>query len=202
MNTNTTIGIVIAIIVLGVGAYFFFGHSSAPSESALSSANQSATPSSLKALIAAGTSQTCTFSDDQSATSGTVHIASGKVRGDFTSTANGQTTQMHMISDGTTAYTWIDGMSSGFKSSMTAATSSRSSQTFDSDKQMNYTCSPSGADASLFILPAGVTFKDVSAMMPSSAGAKAGAGAASACSQCDSVPAAYQAQCRVSAGCK
>src|SRR3989344_7159247 len=67
---------------------------------------------SLVELLAAGTAQKCTFdhSVDGSTNEGRIYIGNGKMRGDFSSTVNGQTMMAHMISDGQEVNTWVDGM--------------------------------------------------------------------------------------------
>ncbi|OGG49041.1 hypothetical protein A3G63_00635 [Candidatus Kaiserbacteria bacterium RIFCSPLOWO2_12_FULL_52_8] len=154
MDTKTSVGVAAAIIIVGAGAYYMLGRTAQAPVS-------QGTESSLGALLAAGVAQKCTFSDEQSLSSGTVYIANGKVRGDFAADANGENMQVHMIGDGITMHTWVEGMSSGFRTMMNARASSGSpAQSFDTNKQMNYNCSPWSTDNALFVLPSGVIFSE------------------------------------------
>lgn len=129
----------------------------------------------------------------------------------------------HMITDGTTSWVWTDassampaeGMKMSFVASSTAMEGSKAQpQGVDPNQPMNYSCSGWTADGSEFILPASVTFTDMSAMMQGAtasgvgmkAGASAGAGAAgnsAMCSACNQAPNATQkAQCLAALGCK
>lgn len=206
MNTKMIVGIVGVIILIGGIAYFAMGKGG--TESADTSSAQQATPSSMKELMASGVSQRCTFNDAPagSATQGTVYIGGGKVRTDFTSQSSSGSVSGHMIADGTTIYTWMDNMSTGFKMSMSATQSSSSGssqQGIDVNKKVDYNCSPWSVDASLFVVPTSITFSDMSAMMQGSAGAGASAGGnAAQCQACASLSGSAQAQCKAALGCK
>ena len=172
MSTKV-IGILLAIVVIAGGAYYFTKSDSLSEGLRDGATDKRATdttgsPMSLKELIVAGIAKQCTFSDESSGaqTSGTVYVGGSKVRGDFSVISQGKTMGMHMISDGATMHTWIDGMADGFKMSMTASHSAGDTQQgFDADKKINYHCSPWATDDSKFVLPSGVTFRDMAAMM-------------------------------------
>jgi len=215
MSTKV-IGIVVAVVVVAGGAYFFMSKGQSMPEGATGTpvANTVSSPMSLKELIAGGESQQCTFSDDASGTQmqGIVYVGGGKVRSDFTSVAQGQTMSTHMIADGADMYTWVDGMTNGFKMSMAAqkpADNSTQQQGLDSDKKVDYHCSPWSADVSKFVLPTAVTFQDMAAMMQ---GAMKGSGAPSVpssmqgnamqCKTCDQLPAAQKGACRTALKCQ
>ena len=172
---------------------------------------------SLKELFALGTSQKCTFTNttDASESSGVVYLSNGKMRGDFTSVAAGKTIQSHMIVEGKTSYVWSDAMAGqGIKMSFEdtdTPSSAPEGQSVDLDAKTNYSCSGWGVDQAIFVLPQGVEFKDLSAMMQGLTPPKAGAGVeggtgvdvkAMQCSYCaqagdaDSV-----AQCKAALGC-
>jgi hypothetical protein len=172
------------IIVIALGLYLIMAKSktssengnnvaaeNSPAANANAAANsQPAQQSSLKDLLALGTSQKCTFSDSN--TAGTFYIASGKSRGDFSSTVAGKATATHMIGDGKTSYVWIDGQKQGFKMSLEAAADQKqanaqpnASQGVDMNKKMNYSCEAWTADNSMFTLPSGIEFVDMSTMM-------------------------------------
>lgn len=176
--------------------------------------NQTASEQSLKEIMASNKPVKCDYTDTQSDGStvqGTSYIASGKMRGDFSSTVNGKTTSGHMIMADNTSYTWIDGMSTGFKVSLSALSttttgqSSSSQQGIDPEKKVDYKCSSWTPDNSQFTLPSGITFTDFSAILKTQTSGKAttgsgstGASGSQCAAACASAPAAYQAQCMAS----
>lgn len=173
MNKLLLYIVVGAIIVVG-GWYVLSGRggTGAPAgqEPATTTSATSTQAATLASLIASNVAQKCTFDDATSAakTSGTVYIGDGKMRGDFSAVASGGETQsVHMISDGTTAYTWIEGISTGFRSSMSAHpdTGAGSNPGLDPSKPLDYQCAPWTVDATLFELPAGYSFTDISTML-------------------------------------
>ena len=218
MSKTLLYWIVGLIIIVGGGWYFFMGSGGAGAPSGSAQQSNSSAPTSLASLVASGVAQKCTFTDstDAANTSGTVYVSGGKMRGDFTAVVNGATTQAHMIGDGTNMYTWVDGMTTGFKAAVNAQASvsgggQTSQQGLDAKKNLDYKCSPGGVDASMFTLPSGVTFNDLSAMMQGASvttgtgagtgtGASAGSSAAN-CAMCDQAGSGRD-QCRAALGCK
>lgn len=172
---------VIVLVVLALGAWFMAnrraGDQRQPSgsqESATISLEEgnATTPTSLKALLASGSAQQCSFRDTTAGmdSEGVIYVAGGKVRGNFTSTVDGQPLGAHMIVDGQTSYVWTDGSTTGFTTTVSAAPttppSAASSQTasLDVNKTLDYSCQPWAVDASVFTLPTGVQFTDLSAL--------------------------------------
>ncbi len=205
---KTVIGI-IAVILVAAGGWYFY--SSTGGSSMMTGGDTPAAMRSMKELVASGVSQKCDFYEPQSETSGTIYVAKGKVRGDFMSETQSGTFVGHMISDGTTVNTWMEGMNQGFKSSFTTTEGTPagdSQQGLDPDKKTDYKCSKWSADESKFQLPSGVTFTDMSAMMK----AGAGTGAAPApgamptksaqCNMCDQAPEPQRTQCREALSCR
>lgn len=181
---NKAVIAVIVILILGVGGYGAYrivkhfnrlsSQSQAPTMTAPEASPTAMT--TLKALLALGVAQKCTF--DQ----GTVYMSGGKVRGDFTTTAGAS----HMISMNNTSYIWMDGQTSGFKMAFdvnatpapggqTPTTQSQTSGGIDMNQQANYNCAAWTADATLFNLPKGVTFQDLSKFMASPVAVPSGA---------------------------
>ena len=92
---------------------------------------------------------------------GTIYSAGGKTRLDFQSTVNGQTTTVHTLRSGTTAYTWVDGQSVGTKTTITASSSIVPQPTggvISDDSQVSSECHPWSPVASQLVVPAGITF--------------------------------------------
>lgn len=209
---NKTVIGAIAVVVLAAGGWYFYSQKGATG-SAMMAGNSPTQQMSMKELVALGKTEKCDFSEPQSKTAATIYIADGKVRGDFTSQSPAGNVSGHMISDGTTVNTWMDGMTQGFKSSfaMTGQKSGTDSQKgLDPEKKSDYKCESWSKDDSKFQLPAGITFTDVSAMMQGGApgsGASAGTSAApvgtrNQCAMCDKAPAPQRSQCRQALNCK
>jgi hypothetical protein len=207
MSKNALIAIV-AVIVIAAAGWFFY-----TKKGSMMASEKPQTMQSMKELVASGISQKCDFSEPQSNTGGTIYIAGGKVRGDFTSQTESGAVSGHMISDGTTVNTWMDGMTQGIQSSFTMSEgpgNANSQQGLDPDKKTDYTCTPWSADESKFILPAGITFMDVSTMMPGGPNAGTGKnpepGAAptktAQCNACDMAPEPQRTQCRQALNCR
>ncbi|MEK7514419.1 MAG: hypothetical protein AAB587_01185 [Patescibacteria group bacterium] len=126
---------------------------------------------SMKDLMVSGIAQKCTvdFTTDSSQSSGTVYVANGKTRTDFDTTASGVSVKNHMIVDGVTSYVWTSLSNQGMKIVVDTSVSktSMSNRGLDYNQALGYQCSPWTVDASMFVLPKGVTFTDLSSMMES-----------------------------------
>lgn len=207
---NKKIILVGALLLLIAGGYFMFTKSSKNSPDTSGQSANSA-PKSLKDLLTAGVAQKCTFSMTQESgnQSGTTYITNGKLRGDFTSQANGKTMETHMIVSGNTSYVWQEGEKEGFKSSFDPSTSVSGSEaqsasttaSLDFNKQGDYKCSAWVVDESMFTPPSDVKFNDFSQLMkPTTSGT--GQGESSQCSVCDSLSGDDKTQCRTALSCK
>lgn len=176
MNTNAIIGIVVAIVVVGGGAWYLSSDSSGTmGEGAENGTDEGgAGASTFAALVAGGGSRTCTVTMDTNGSSseGTVYISDGKVRGDFTSSVNGQSMTAHMIQADGYMYSWTDAVAQGVKVSLSQAQKSGTTQNqgVDPNAQVDYDCSAWMADSGKFAVPSNVTFMEL--------GANAGANAA------------------------
>lgn len=214
MKQKLIIGIVAVIIVVGA-IWAMTNKKSAPSGSPSDTNTENTNiiidskAQSLKALMAANIPQECSFqtSADSSASEGKVYLAKGMMRGDFTSTSGGQTFTSHMITKDGAVYTWIDNMTTGFKTSMDAdaqaKTDNSQKQGVDINQELNYNCKPWSADTSTFELPANITFNDLGAMMKPKLDTSANtADKDTQCAACDQVPAGpSRDQCKTALGC-
>jgi hypothetical protein len=77
--------------------------------------------------------------------------------------ANGQSTTIHTIRTGTTAYTWVDGQSVGTEAAITSSSAivpqpAGGVVAVSDSAQMSSECHPWSPDASEFVLPSGITF--------------------------------------------
>ncbi|MES2994713.1 MAG: hypothetical protein V4681_01610 [Patescibacteria group bacterium] len=163
---------------------------------------------SISALLSLPIPQKCEFTDETGAakTSGTVYVSGGKMRGDFVANAAGTEYHAHTIMDGATAHSWVDETKIGVKSAMSVSsdTAVSSNQGLDASKNLEYRCVPWIPDTAVFELPTNISFIDAGMSAGAGASGSAGAGmdaSVSVCAQCEKVPEAYRAQCRVAAGC-
>lgn len=167
-GNSKMIWIIIVILIIIGAVWFFMKGSSAPSnqtgEAPTTSSGQ-AQSTNLKALIASGASEQCTFSTDT--TSGTVYISGGKMRGSFAASTGAGRVTSNMINDGQNVYMWVDNQSTGYKMSVasmpTGSTSGQNpaSQGIDQNANYEYKCSHIGVDASMFAAPSNVTFNSL-----------------------------------------
>lgn len=156
-----------AILIVGGGAYVFTRDpsSSAPTKAADNTEQSRAEKSgkgSMASLLQMGNVK-CDVSSQVGGTSqGTVYIAGGKMRADFTSQTQAGTFETHMINDGTSLYTWTDGVPQGVKLAapdITAQTNASADQGgFDYSAQVDYTCGPWNEEPSMFTPPTSVSF--------------------------------------------
>ncbi|KND51451.1 MAG: hypothetical protein ABA06_04050 [Parcubacteria bacterium C7867-001] len=177
MNTQTIIALVIAVVVVGGGVWYFssMGPQGVPNGEAGTSNNGTGTLQSLMGLTGSMKCDVATAAGP-SQSSGTVYITNGKMRGDFNSTsaATGEAViESHMIRSGGFMYTWSSAAPQGVKFSEEAIASASSQSSgqgsVDPNAQVTYSCSLWAADEAQFTPPSTVSFIDMSAMMPGGA---------------------------------
>jgi len=202
---------IVAVIIIAVGAWLIIkgapggGSSYAPAGTGAPASG----PVALSALVAAGNPVTCTFSTTtaQGTEEGTIYVADGKVAGDFTMNGTQGPTQAHMIMQDQTNYFWTSAGTQGFKSAVTATSSSGSSQQGVSySEPADYACQPWTADESKFTLPANITFMDMSAMTHGAAPAAPGGatsvqGTQGQCAACGELSGTQKAACLAALHC-
>ncbi|MBL8030034.1 MAG: hypothetical protein JNN11_02175 [Candidatus Doudnabacteria bacterium] len=212
---NKKIGIGLAVIVITIAAYMVFNVKDKASESSVKSQDQTQIQSeiktesekkSLKSLAMAGKPQKCTFTQqvENSESSGTYFISTGKVRGDYNVKTQGQNISGHMILDGSIIYTWSDAQTQGFKMEVLEENNSTSqtNQNINVAQQLAYKCEDWKLDEAVFSLPKDVTFKT---MAEASGGANTMSQddiKAMQCKACDNVPAESGMQCKQALNCK
>jgi hypothetical protein len=204
VNKKLIAGILIALILIVGGslAYKKFGSNSEiqnQQPATLNSDEGSSSPVSLKSLLATGSSQTCTFQNSgDNASTGTMYISEGKVRGDFNSMVENKPLVSHILIDNNTSYLWTDGQPTGFKTSFDVNSAADSlgtgspdsiTESFDPDANLNYNCTAWTQDSSKFTLPAGVEFTDLNAQLSSQ------------CAVCDSLTGDAKTQCQLALKC-
>lgn len=179
------VGAVVGVGIVGFGVWWFIGGGSeSMMGSRLMDGATATDPNSLEQADghANGESQTGSWNDLLGMSAavqctagtktngvesvGTVYVANGNMRGDFSSTVNGRTVDSHMIATADTVYTWSSGMPQGVKMPKPTSTGATgSSQGFDPNAEVNYSCRSWTADASKFNPPSDIKFMDISAMM-------------------------------------
>lgn len=100
-------------------------------------------------------------------TSGTVFLDKGKIRGNFSTNYNGTKIDASTIVRDGFAYTWTSMNSTGYKtpivetngSAESSVTVSGNTYSFNTDQIGDYNCQEWKADASVFVVPANITFQ-------------------------------------------
>jgi len=145
---------------------------------------QSAVPKTLKALLALGLDQQCTYSyeDENGKVSGTTYLSGQNISSDFeTSDKDNNTVKGHMIKIGSEAYVWTDGMPQGIKMKLDAEGSNPQADKYvDTDRETNYECRTWPVDSSKFTPPTTVSFMDLTVQKDALQGAQC-----AACAQID-----------------
>lgn len=160
-KVGITIGVVLLLLVLLGGGLFFLMKKNQTPSSVITPVQQEAKPiepqtlqGTLKDLFTSGKSVKCSFdnnSTDSAKVTGIVYVSGGKVRGDFSPAS-------HMVVDGQTSYLWTDMSKQGMKFAMTT---SDKTQGPDLNQQVGYSCQDWNSDATMFTLPADITFSAI-----------------------------------------
>lgn len=101
--------------------------------------------------------------------SGSVYVSGTDVRGAFTSKTAAGVVESNMLKKGDTVYVWGGGMPQGLMMKASAMEGQSSTGTtgdvVDQNQKYDWNCNATAPDASMFALPAGIEFMDLSAMM-------------------------------------
>ncbi len=205
---NQKIILVIGLLILIGGGIFFLTKKSSSPVSTTGSQTGNAIEGTLKSLLTGGKSVKCTFTNQvEGATSeGTVYVAGEKMRGDFKTTAEGASTNSHMIVDSQFSYIWTDESNQGFKfpveseASPTTEGTTTPNQGFDLNEKVNYSCQDWSADNSLFTLPSNVTFSTFT--IPGASGSPESNQPSDPCAACANLPAEAQQACKTQLNCE
>jgi len=170
MSLQTIIGTVIAIVVVGAGAWYF---TSRPATSPQvveqqSTGNAESGSATFASFLAQGGSRSCdvTVENESAPASGVVFVNGDQIRADITArptTFGGVEVRAHMIQTGGYVYSWSDLIPRGVKIVVSQGISAAAQQGFDANAQVSYTCSPWVPDPSKFVVPATVTFMELEA---------------------------------------
>lgn len=172
MSMNAIIGLVVAVVVIGGGAWYFSSHQSGTMGTPGMEASQGGVTQpengtlAFKDLLLMGGSRECTVTVNtpQAPSSGTLYISGQNVRSDIVAKASGMTITAHMIKNGDYIYSWTDMINQGVKVNVAAeaqgSTSTSSHSSYDPNVQVSYDCKAWIADASKFTVPSNITFTD------------------------------------------
>jgi len=178
--------------------------SSQPSENKVSTTASKPTASAkqtaqgtIKSLLSSGKAQKCTYSSKLQSTSisGTVYVANGKMKGDFTTVSGENNINGHMNIDGKYFYVWTDLRNRGIKMALnqqqpTGAPSSSSNGTPDINQTFNYVCQGWTEDDTVFALPPTISFSMIEVpTLPSGTASPSSGTNSSTCSVCNNIPA-------------
>jgi hypothetical protein len=201
--------VIVLLVLLGGGAYFMMNKSK-PATSATTAvtnptvATAAETQGTLKSLLTAGKPQTCTF-DNKKGSTGTVYITTGKMAGEFTTTTEGNTVTAHMVIDNGYSYIWTGITKMGIKISLAEAEKAEAAtnnQSIGLNDTVSYSCKDWNVDATKFTLPTDIKFSEFKIPAAAKSGTTGGTTANSACSACDSLPAAAQGPCKTQLNCE
>ncbi|KKS96475.1 MAG: hypothetical protein UV73_C0010G0060 [Candidatus Gottesmanbacteria bacterium GW2011_GWA2_43_14] len=211
MKNKALLAVLVTVLIGGAAVYFAFSNRSNPAggsqseiQTGQSVTETGSTQKSLKELFLSGVSQECSFSDENGS-EGSVRVAQGKSRGDFSAVAGGKKMQSHMIVDGQTSYMWLDGQTTGFKMSIDSTAQADNGQTqgnVDVNKKVDFRCQPWRTDNSVFNLPAGINFTDLGDFQPPITNAEGAVNTRNQqCAACNYLQGEAKSQCLVSLNC-
>jgi hypothetical protein len=208
MGKGIIITIAALVVVAGGAAFYVYNKNSntpgAAFDTAIVNESDSVQPKSLRDFFGLTINQTCTFNDTESKSNGTVYVANGRMRGDFTVESEEVKMTSHMITDSEDVYLWFDNTEEGYKMKISDqeeySDTDEDNKSVDLDKRVDYKCSNWIVNDSFFQLPAGKNFRDLSAMMEETKTMMEDAGTAQ-CDACNSLPDSAKAQCLQALNC-
>lgn len=180
MNKKIAIGVGVIIVIALLAGFFMRSKKTTEVKDDMSktTAQKEATQpqgmqNTLKGLLGMGQSQTCTYSVGEGMGTGTVYISGGKMSMVTMVKAGNADVTSHMIMDGKTSYSWMDGQKTGYKmdfasmqgNTMKGDVNNSGQANIDPNKQFDFKCSRWSVDNSKFALPTGVEFTDMTKMM-------------------------------------
>lgn len=169
-----TAGGVVIVVIVAIALFTILKKS--PQSSQIPIVSQEATTSaqatkgSIKSLLTAGKSVSCTinYSTDVSVSKGKIYVSGNKVYGEFKVLgADGEEIQSYMIQDGENGYSWSGASLAGtkFKIDPAASPTVQSDQSVDINRDSDMDCSSWSVDNSKFVPPTNVQFTDVSEVL-------------------------------------
>jgi hypothetical protein len=177
---NKTLLTILAVVVIGAGAYFALNKSSSTDEAQVSSsvtpnASTSSQPSGKKMSFSSflqndkGSYKCVVNQDVQGITStGTVYISNGNVSGKFSTTAQGMNIDTNFVTKDGYSYTWSSLSKTGFKvkvntekGEVNPTNGTSGTYSWNAEQIGDYDCQDWNADASVFAVPTSITFTEM-----------------------------------------
>lgn len=168
MNTKFLPLIIIgAIAVIALGGFLFMNQNKQPSQTTGTEQSQVQGANSLRDLLSGNASQECNFKDNETGSTGVVLVADNKMKGDFTTTVEGEASNSYVIVNNNVMYTWTADSDTGFKFTFDPEDVEEARQqveqgAFDLNREVDFTCKPWSPDQNVFTPPSDVTFQDFS----------------------------------------
>ncbi len=167
MDMKAIIGIIVAVAVIGGGAWYVTQQSEEGTEE--QKATGTMNTGTYATLLALGGSQECQVSvmNPDAPATGTVYVSGDEVRSDVVATPEGTSITAHMIKTGGYLYMWTDMMPQGVRVKESAAAEmadeNQTATGFNTSTEVSYSCKPWIVDASKFEVPGSVTFMEFGA---------------------------------------
>jgi len=215
------VGIVLLLLLAG-GGYFFYQRSNKTTNSisnentqgqASTETQNQPTEGTLNNLLESNTPQACSYSSSSTSgtVDGTVYVADGKMRADYTSTNGSDTLTGHMIIDSGYSYVWMEGSKQGYKTAInqqapetspSPTAQENNQESSNLDQKVSYTCSAWTVDESKFTFPSDVNFNTIAVPSPETNTNTNSTDNQAACAYCDNLPSDQQAACKTSLNCQ
>jgi len=172
MQIKTLIGVVVAIVVVGGGIWYVSTNKAEAPVDGMPAASEDTAEGSgtLAELMKRAGSYKCTVemkpteANENTASSGTVYVADGKMRGDFTTVVaalGGKIVESYMISTDGYVYTWSNLLPQGMKMQISTSGDTATQGGMDASAAVDYHCAPWNVEASRFTVPTNVKFTTV-----------------------------------------
>ncbi len=185
MNSNTIIGAIIAVVLLGLGIWYVMSTGTPTDTSTATSTpttsnngtptgtNNSGTPAAgantFRSIFTQSGNNECSYElvDGSSRSSSKIQIADGKMHGEFRTVTGNTSVASIMIYDGGYLYSWQEGKTTGKKTSITSLSQLPQAIPVDlssgvilgkSLDNVSWDCHPWSKDAKVFVIPTYVKF--------------------------------------------
>lgn len=171
MEKSKIISGVIVLAVIAVGVYLITSRTENSSENTDTTTTDTTNKKMpFSEFVKAGGSYKCEVKQYMSdmENSGTVYISGGNISGKYTTVAEGMTVESSFVMKDGYSYTWSDMMPGiGFKVKVNTTinpdgtTSTSDTYSWNAEQIGDYNCEPWTFDASMFALPANISFTEV-----------------------------------------
>lgn len=163
-NKTLLYGLGAVALVVVAGAAMFMNGSFGGQSAAVNNADYVPESTSMTELLASTDARTCKISTQAAgaATEGVLYVAGGNMRGDFTTTSNGQKIKSHMIVSNDISYLWTDSSNQGFYIPFAAMSGEAGAANgINASAKMDYACAPWVPTENTFALPTNITFQGI-----------------------------------------